>query len=151
MGLKHLKLASEEIEFAGGKFAVRGLNFEDITIIVRQNAAPLAVLFEKIQSGDTNVSLEDAASIASSMAASAPEAVATIIALASEPAPSIAWVVDPEDLEAARKLPFPVQIEALEKIGRLTFATEGGPKKVLETIIRVANGTSATIADLRRA
>jgi hypothetical protein len=143
MGLSHLKRLREEVQVGDDKFEVRGLNLTDITVIVQSNGvlAPLSELFANLQmGGDGEFALNDSASVAAALAQAAPLAVSLIIACAA----------DEEDVAWVREIPFPAQIDALEKIAKLTFATEGGPKKVLETIIRVANGATATLGSLQR-
>jgi hypothetical protein len=146
VGLSHLiKAPSETVEYAGGDFPVRALDFAGLTAVVRANLAPLSILYLKAQSGETQFSLDDAASIVSALATSAPQAVAMIIALcAAEPGED----VEGTDLASASALPFTVQIDALEKIAKLTFATEGGPKKAMETFVRAVQGALASARSL---
>jgi hypothetical protein len=136
VGLKHLRIQTETVETAGGEFAVRGLSLPDIAEIFEAERAPLSKLFGEIAvDGAGGVLLDDMAGLAVKLASVAPSVVARIIASAA----------DEEDETIALELPFPVQIDALEKIGRLTFATEGAAKKVMETIIRMVKGANAAI------
>lgn len=138
MGLSHLKLASETVVTPGGEsFSVRGLSFVDISAVVRPYGPQLGSLFDGFKDG--TFSLDDPTALLSNLINRAPEAAALVIAVAA----------DEEDVALAARLPFPVQLEALEKIAGLTFASEGGAKKVLETIIRVATGTTSALASLK--
>jgi hypothetical protein len=139
MALKHLKLPTAEVENPGGNFTVRGLSFVDITALVGLHQAELSALFDQIKVGEGKLDIEDPSAMLSGLMAQAPEAAAQIIALAA----------DEPDVAIAVTLPFPVQLDALEKIVGMTFAAEGGAKKVLETIIRVATGAAAAIKGLR--
>lgn len=138
MGLKNIKLPSADIEFSGGKFAVRGLSFDDIAFLVARNKDSLSNLFNQFQDqGD--LSLDNASAFILPLIETAPRLAAEIIACGAG---------DADDWEVARQLPFPVQVEALEGIIDLTFSAEGGPKKVLEAVVRLAQGTSALMETL---
>ena len=75
--------------------------------------------------------------------AAAPEIVAELIALASGDG-------DEESVAIAARLPVPTQLDAIEKIAKLTFITEGGLPKLLETIVRLAQGTTGAMTELQR-
>lgn len=138
MGLKHIKLPSAEIEFTGGKFAVRGLSLNDIAFLVTRNKDKMSQLFEQFQKqGD--MTQDSVLSMVAPLIETAPILAAEMIACGAG---------DADDWELAAKLPFPVQVEALEQIIGFTFSTEGGPKKVLEAVIRLAQGTTALLNDL---
>lgn len=139
MGLKHLKLAVETIESSSGDFTVRGLNLDDIIAITTAYRPELTALFGQIQADGENFSLADPTALAESLGQAAPGSIAMIIAHGA----------DEEDVDLVRAIPFPAQLQALEAIGKLTFATEGGPKKVVEIIIRILKGAMATVADLK--
>lgn len=138
MGLKHIKFPSADIEFSGGKFAVRGLSLDDVAFLVARNKDSLSSLFDQFQEqGD--LSADGAAAFIIPLIETAPRLAAEVIACGSG---------DADDWEVARRLPFPVQVEALESIIDLTFSAEGGPKKVLEAVVRLAQGTSALMDTL---
>jgi hypothetical protein len=143
VGLKHLTLNVETIVTPAGDFTVRGLNFDDISTLVRLNFEALSAVFANAKmdaKGEIkDLKLNNTAALAGSLATSAPQVVAQIIALGA----------DEDDLSEVAKIPFPNQLEALEAIGKLTFATEGSPKKVLETVIRIVNGATSTLGSLK--
>lgn len=143
MGLKHLKLAVAKVELPEGVIALRGLSLNDIVPIVEAHKVSLAAFFSGAMGGN-GVSLADTSSIAVGLLKAAPDAVARIIACAE-----VDGDADEESVEIAGKLPFPAQLEALEKIGQLTFAASS-PKKVLEMVIRVAAGATEAMQDLRQ-
>lgn len=141
MGLKHLKLPEAHIELPGGGFAVRGLSLNDIAFLVQRHGAKLQALFTQFTTNATGeISTEAVAAFALPLIQAAPEIAAELIACASG---------DPDDADIAASLPFPVQVEALEKLASLTFDASGGPKKLLETVLRLAQGTTGLLASLK--
>lgn len=141
MGLKHIKLPSAEVEFSGGKFAVRGLSLDDIAYLVSRNKASLTALYDEFQDAGGS-STGDLSAVIVPAIQTAPRLVAEIVACAAG---------DADDWEVARQFPFPVQVEALEHILNLTFSSEGGPKKVLEAVVRLAQGTTGLLNTLTEA
>jgi hypothetical protein len=139
VGLKHLKPAVATIETSDGDIVVRGLSFADISLIVSQHRESLSALFDRVKSGGGSIDLENSTALLSSMVTAAPDAAAQIIALAA----------DEEDVSLAMDLVFPVQLEVLEAVAKLTFSSEGGLKKVVETIVRVAQGATSAMQALK--
>lgn len=147
MALKDLKLPTVIVKVGpDSEFAVRGLALDDITRIMRENGITLDAIFDTVMSGRAeNMLNEDAiGDYAMTMVQSAPGVAAQLIALAADGDPD-----DPAEIEMARRLPVTIQIDALVKIGQLTFAMEGGPKKLLETVVMVAKGTTSLMSDLK--
>lgn len=139
MGLKGYTAPTEAVELpGGGSFTVRGLSLPDVIFLVQNYAAPLEALFNKFSDEDGDV--DNVRHVAVELVHETPRLAAAAIALASD---------EPEEVETILTLPFPVQIDAIEKMGKLTFDTTGGPKKVVETVIRVFRGTSDLMVDLR--
>lgn len=142
MGL-NFTLPTEKVVFPGGDLTVRGLSLEDVTTLVRHHGAALSGLFATITAAKSGeVDLDNMTAMASALATAAPRAAAEAIAIAAD---------EPDKVDLAGQLNLTVQIEALEKIGALTFTSEGGIKKVLETVIRVAQGTAGAVKSLRAA
>lgn len=149
MGLKHIVFASSKVEFAGGDFTVRGLSLSDITFLVQAQRGSLDRLFNSILEKVTKpaddpagqFNLEEVDLHINTLLAKFPEVGAQIIACGSDE-------LSPEGLAIAAQLPLPVQVDALDKILALTFQAEGGPKKLLETVIRMAQGTNGLLAGL---
>jgi len=139
MGLKHIKLPSAEVEFSGSNIAVRGLSLDDVAYLVRQHQKSLETLYNEFQAvGDLSAS--GAMAFVGPLVERTPQLAADIIACGAG---------DHEDAGIARTLPFPVQVELLEHIIRLTFSSEGGPKKLLETVVRLTEGTTALVDTLK--
>lgn len=127
MGLKNLKLPTEQVEVpGGGEFAVRGLSFVDVKSLLVKHSSELARLFAVVNgdgTADVN-SVSNAAAAAGQLINESPALAAEAIALASG---------EDDVFEIALSLPFPVQVDALTKIGKLTFASEDSAKKFLQT------------------
>lgn len=140
MGLKHITLPEATIEFSGGNFAVRGLSLDIIAHLVQRHGEKMQSLFTNFLKGSGEITSETVASFALPLIQAAPDIAAELIACASG---------DPEDAEIAARLPLPVQLEALEQLVALTFSAEGGPKKLLETVIRMAEGTTGLLENLK--
>jgi hypothetical protein len=103
---------------------VRGLSVEDVAGLIRVHGEELNRVYEiNIQGQDD---LPPAMEIAKALMVTAPLAVAEIIALAND---------SPKSFSIVRKLPAPVQIEALTQIAVLTFHSEAEVKKLVETVI----------------
>lgn len=140
--LTELGFATSEVKVARGVLVLRGLSVEDVLRIARANGEAFTSLFAKFTAEDAeNLDLADTGRIAVSLAESAPAVVADIIAHAAD---------DPAAREIARRLPFATQVECLEAIARLTFEMEGGAKKVLETLLRMASAVGALLSELRQ-
>lgn len=130
MGLKDLRLPTSRVDIPGDEeqfFEVRGLSFVDAKALLVKHSSELARLFDLVANGNG----ADPLSVASA-AASAGQFISEAPALAAE---VIAMATGEEDVfEMALALPFPVQVDALTKIGKLTFATEDSAKKFLQTV-----------------
>lgn len=139
MGLKHIKLPSADVEFSGGKFTVRGLSLDDIAYLVGRYKDVFGQLFDQFQAQGELDSTDSVLAFVGPLIQTAPALASEVIACGAG---------DANDWEVARGLPFPVQVEALEHVINLTFAAEGGPKKVLEAVVRLAQGTTALLETL---
>ena len=140
MGLRGITLPEAKIELPGGGFAVRGLSLDDIIFLVQRHGAGLQEAFNRMMATTGELSTDTVASFALPFLQAAPEIAAEMIACASG---------DKEAADVAARLPFPVQIEALEQIARLTFEASGGPKKLVESVIKLAQGMTGLLTDLK--
>jgi hypothetical protein len=140
VGLSELNFASETISTPGGDFVVRGLSFLDVMDLVEAHGPALAGAFTRI-SESQETSLEVVVGMAGKLAKGMPDLAAAVIA---------AGAGEPGAIDVAVRLPFPIQVEALEKIGRLTFQTEADVKNLVETAIRMMQGAAGTIQSLRQ-
>lgn len=140
MSLKDIKLPEEVIEFPGGNFAVRGLGFDDVSFLVQKHGQKLEPIFTDFTQSSGDLTVESIAAFALPLLKAVPEIVAEMIACASG---------DKDDVAIARALPFPTQLEALQRIFELTFSVSGGPKKLVETVISMAQGTTGLLESLK--
>lgn len=127
MGLKDLRLPTEPVEVpGGGSFAVRGLSLTDMRALVTKYSSELAQLFELFANdGSTDETrIGNAAATAAKFINESPAIAAEVIAIASG---------EHDVYEIVLLLPFPIQVDALTKIGKLTFASEDSAKKFLQT------------------
>ncbi|MDR3474323.1 MAG: hypothetical protein P4M09_21950 [Devosia sp.] len=116
--LKTYRIPTSDQEF----FEVRGLSFNDVTQLVMLHRETIERIFATFSGRDPNsISEADASDVILSMIDSAPALVAHIVALGAD---------DLANFDEYVKLPMGAQVEAIEKIGELTFATGGGPKKL---------------------
>jgi hypothetical protein len=136
-------LVTERVEVAEGRgFDVSGLSLDAILLIVQRHKKDVGELFDTLvrQVGqDEGISLDKAEWLGSALLGAAPAIAAEIVTLA-------AGYESPEAVEVFRKVPAPIQLDALDKIARLTFTSEMPPKKVFETVVRALTGVSMTLA-----
>ncbi len=144
MSLKKVVLPKELIDIPGSdsSFAVRGISMMDISVLLNQHKSLLESLYQRFTADGATVGTQDASAILRDIAATAPALVASIVCLAAGGGD------DEEELLIAASLPLPVQIEALEKILKLTFQREGGVGKFLETVTRAVAGLNLQVAKL---
>lgn len=146
-----LESGIREIKLPGGKrsFTVRGLALTDISNIIRARSNDIEAFYVKFSegmgmgdaAGDPKYASVMATKFGSSLLTSAPDLAADIIAYASDE-PTLAHTV--------RKLPFPVQIEALEAIGELTFTEEDSLKKAVATVVKFMAGTTDLLSGINQ-
>lgn len=115
------------VEFVGGSFEVKGLSLNDVSVLVQANLQDMEVLFDTFDKGIGDGTNMDFTTIASTLLSHAPRFVTNAIALACTEDAGFE-----EKLSAAASLPLPVQVEAIKKVGSLTFEEAGGVKKFLE-------------------
>ena len=142
MGLKDLVIPTETIKTSGGEFTVRGLSFTDILQLAGKYFPIMSELFDQFAGASIdNISEAQKRGIAATLVREAPDAVAEVIALAS-------GEMDAETIAIAKSLTGPTQIEALNKIGRLTFVSEDDLGKAVAAVVQMMQGAGKTIAHL---
>lgn len=140
MDLKDLVIPSEVVQIPSGKpgefveHPVWGLEPSHIAYLLQEQREALEHFYAKAAAGE--LQMDDYSAIATQLVKQAPILLGSIFACGCR---------QPDRLVAENlsRLPFTVQLDALEKIGRLTFASEGGAKKVLETVIAMMAGMTA--------
>ena len=137
MSLKTFTIPKENVQLPGDdSFVVRGVSLNDVTTLVEKFRPDLEQMFDQFQNAE-NLSLEEGADVAFSMLQSAPRLVAYLIALASSEHDDDSPLS--EIAETVLGLTAGVQVDALEKIGRLTFEDQS-PKKLIEAVMRAMAG-----------
>lgn len=113
---------TEKVKAGDTEFEVRGLSSTDIGVLIERNIDDLVSLFDMFQSQKSDINESE---IISAIVKLPRMTVAAIVLASTEDA-------DMEVLaNAARQLPLPVQIDALMKIGKLTFEDAGGLGKFI--------------------
>lgn len=135
MSLKTIRVIEEVIKTPGGDFSVRGLTPADVSVLIYNHHDALSDLFNRLLGREGN----SADSLGSALIAESPQIVAEIIALAS-------GENDADAVSLAMQLPVSIQVEALEKIGKLTFRSEDDVKKTTALIISLMKGANDILA-----
>lgn len=130
MALADYLKQTRSFELKGGSFQVEGLSFDTFAKLIREHLSDIESIINLVESATNGMADLNEANLEKILIAAAEEApalVANIIALAS-------GETDPRAVDAARSLPFPVQINVLLAVVELTFSEVGGIKKAWETI-----------------
>ncbi|TGV43799.1 hypothetical protein EN785_07360 [Mesorhizobium sp. M8A.F.Ca.ET.142.01.1.1] len=130
--METLTIPFETVTFGANALKVYGLSLPHITFIVRHHRDVVANLYAQAIAGNLTGSAEEIA-----------------VALMDDFAPLVSLVIacglgEPENAKRLSEigLPTAVQIDALDKIIRLTLAAEGGPGKLMEIVTRVTAATT---------
>ena len=121
----------ETVTYGGKTFKVTGLTFPHIVHLVRNHRTTLEDLYLKAVQGSLP---EDVNSVVMDLADQASGLCGMIIACG---------MGEPAQAEKATQLPISVQIDALEKIIRLTLVAEGGVEKLMETVTGAVAGLAS--------
>lgn len=148
MALKDIQIPKADVTVgSGGSFAVRGLSTADIEHLVRQHGDELRKLFTDFMSSQKNPAAELSESglkgMLADLAMKVPNVIYTTLDLAAEP-------VDDEERAILRKLPIPIQADALFKTISLTLNTEGDLGKGLETVVMALGGVNGLLVKLQQ-
>lgn len=142
MSLRSYKPLFTQIKFGNDEsFGVRGLNSQDIAILVETHSDTLDELFrllgdsfsvkntdqELVEKFDTKM-----AQVALHVAQKTPQFLAAVIALASAENQQDGDFI--ELMKVAQTLPMPIQVNAVIEIAQLTFHEVGGIKKFISQV-----------------
>lgn len=139
--LHGIRIRRETIPYGEQEFEVRGFGAPDLMTLTAKHGTILAMVFGKIQQDRVPgqpVTTDAVKGILRDVAGDFPDLAAAVIAIASESN-------DDEGMEVARRLPLPVQVEALEAIFMLTFSSEAEVKKLVESLSRMAVAASGAL------
>lgn len=138
----------------GQSFTVTGLTPNHIFGLYHRHRGQLAAMFDKVVGEGGEVDLDNVHGMAESLFNSAPLVMGEIIALASGGDPFDASPIDPDVpdgatrwqavLTAATGLSLAVQMDALQKIGDLTFTVDMPPKKFLSALVQMVQSANAS-------
>lgn len=151
-GLRHLPLPHRTVEVAeGASFTVRGFSPDDALAIYHRHTGELSRLFDEfagVAKGKAKVEVDEIKaftnSVGMNMVHGAPRVIAEIIAVAAGGNPQDEDEFN-QDVSVALKLPAGAQLDALQKIGELTFTSEMPPGKFLAVVVKLAGGTAAAL------
>lgn len=136
MSLASYRPPQQDIAAGTVLLKVRGLNLDDVALLIQAHEANLLGAyhaFENLMNGEaTHQNL--LSRVIMDLVIQAPAVTADIIAIACD---------EPDASAAARKLPFPVQVQALTTIANLTFEAGGGLGNFLAALRQIAEGTGA--------
>lgn len=134
-------------------FPVRGLNPTDILGLYYRHTGQLSGLFEKLaenyQSNGSRVNPTDVSAAVMTAMQDAPVVMAELIALAADGDPHDGenWDID---VSIATRLAFPIQVDALMKIGALTFTSEMPAGKFAALVAGAVQKATSKAATLSR-
>ena len=121
----------ETVTYGDKIFKVTGLTFPHIVYLVRNHRDTLEDLYLKAVRGEL---AEDVNTVVMDLADKASGLSGMIIACG---------MGEPSQAEKASTLPLTIQIDALEKIVRLTLVAEGGLEKLMETVTGAVAGLAS--------
>lgn len=127
MALSEITLPTETISVGKASFSVRGLSFDDMSALIGRHQGVIESLLGRYDSKTPGVEAE----LIQVLVRESPTLAAQAIALASD---------EPEQEAKVRRLPMPVQIDALTVIAKLTFEETGGVKKFAEQLAGLFGG-----------
>jgi hypothetical protein len=127
MGLADYTPLTRSVAFRrGGSVEVRGLSLDDIAVLMNlylKDIDALFGLYDESRAADERVA--EMARFAVVLVREAPALVGHAIALAAD---------EPDQIDKARKMPLPVQVEVVKSILELTFEEAGGARKFFESL-----------------
>lgn len=124
--IAELIVPSDTVAFYGKVYQVHGLSASHLIHIVRTHGAALAPLYEQATAGRLPA---DLSAVAVELGDSFTSLAGTVIACG---------MGRPDQAAKCSTLPFAAQLDALDKIVRLTLEVEGGLGKVVEIVTKAA-------------
>lgn len=133
MALSDFTPERHEVKLNKGSFHVTGLSLDAVAKLLKTHLGEMETVFDMVTGSFKSVEEIDTAGLAHRLITESPGLAANIIACAAG---------EPEAAAQAAMLPFPVQVETLQAIGRLTFEEVGGVKKAMGTILQLVQSIS---------
>ncbi|QGF21047.1 tail assembly protein [Pectobacterium phage MA12] len=128
MGLMDYQPPSEEVQFKGGSFELKGLSTQDFSLLLQRHSVDLEKIFDLYERGENGSDFTGAglAQFVMSLISDAPGLVANAIALSAGEQKAADHV--------AKTFGIALQLRCLKIVGRLTFEEAGGVKKFVESL-----------------
>lgn len=142
MTLRNITIPKAVVSVGDEVFVVSGITANQVFNLYRRHREDLSTLFDTL-AGRGTIEASDVLNSVEGIIAMFPDLVAEVIAMASgdKPEDGDGWL---EALTMAAALPFPIQTEALLKIGELTFSPEMPPKKFFALLVGMIQRMNAT-------
>lgn len=121
---------------------VRGISAEDVMRLVQIHGPAMSKLFNQITSKEVAIDLDNTARIATVLLNQAPDIVADLLLIATDE------MDVNKGFEVAKRLPIPVQLNALEAIAELTFIDGGSVGEMIGTVTKMLAGTNGLVKNL---
>lgn len=137
MSFSDLPLLTTAIPYGKTSFLVRGLSTEDIARILPRFGTDVVMLIGGVLAGQ-RVDTDTLPTMLRTVVTEAPALVAEVIAAAADD-------TSEKGIATARRLPLPVQIEALTAIYQNTFTTQGELEKFVGVITKLALTTTGLV------
>lgn len=144
--------STDKVELPDGvSIVIRGLSLDDIAKLASKHMAIMGSLYSKFTGDGAEIPTAEAVEaevggyedMAVQMLKDAPRLLAEIIVTSAGTDGS------EEDVDHAMRLPAPIQLQAIEKIGKLTFVGEGSVKKTLDSLLQMFRAGRTTLTHLQ--
>ena len=152
MALRNLSFPEVKVDTPGGSFAVRGLTTDMVVGLYQRHRGELGTLFDDLTANAKTGSQNDITNIVVGGLHAAPTIAAELVALASGSRPDDVAVEPGEtdtnwarDVQQARDLPLPIQVDALQKVAEQTFTSDMPAGKFLAVVIKMAGSATALL------
>lgn len=145
MGLRNIVIHREVIEVDETQtFKVRGITLFDLMQAVGDFGPQMALAFGKVTARDDSNPLTsaDVKSRIRDLAKEFPDVLAAAIAMASDD-------YSVEAMKIVKELPMGVQLDAIERIARLSFRSEAEIKKLVESLVRAMAGATGALTNAK--
>lgn len=126
MSLADYQPMRKDVPVRGTSVSVRGLGLDDVAVLMNLYLSDIDALFRLYDDEvDESNRVAAMAQFAIVLCREAPALVGHMIALAAD---------EPDQIEKARKLSLPAQVDILKTIFELTFEEAGGARKFFESL-----------------
>jgi len=124
MALRDYKAPKETVTFEGGCFDIRGISFSNLSVLIREHFSDLEMVYKILMESETGDGEIDFQSVIAAVVSNCPQLIARIICISADED-------DEQGYDAAYNLSFPIQIDIVARIVKLSFYEVGGVKKFI--------------------